>query len=383
MNTHLFKFAPMDRVGDMPGSDYGAGSGAAPKLLHVGQNSAVDSGNQETYVDVLGEFPWSNSPDRATRDSPYMDLIERRITMNPMVNQMATHLAVFDNIGQGAELSESQKQNLKSQLTEMRDPIESGESAFSIKGGAMEVASGLAKSVQEAKDPMGNYSNLYTTTNTGWRYRLPYYTDSYKSLMNQFTTNKGQLAGGVGGGALDILAKGGNIAAQAGKAIGGTFMGPGSYIETSKFFSFEGRERTYQFNFPLSNSIHESKLRTQEQVITRNWELIYLLVYQNSPNRITRDLVIPPCIYTARVPGVFYSPYAYISDITVEFIGTRRMMTLSVPSYNPLGGESSRHDIQTIVPDIYGVTIAVTELHGEAQNMLWQAATSSNLITTS
>lgn len=373
--SNIFKFAKADTL-----NDFGAGNGAAPKLLHVGSadNSLAD-GSSETYVDVLREFPWTNSPAKAIEESPYIDLVESRITQNPMLNQMATHFAVLNNFGDNATVDESTKAEIQAKITQQMDAIESG-SDMSFIDAAKTAGGSLARG--KSSHVLNNYTGLYTTVPTGWRYRLPYYTDSYKQLVNGFTDNKGQAGGGIGGSMLDIGKQVSDIAAQAGKLK--TVFGPGSYIETSKFFNFDGREKTYQFNFPLSNSIHSSKSVDQLDVIRKNWQFIYLLIYQNNPNRYSRDLVSPPCIYEAKVPGVFYSRYAYISNINIDFIGNRRMMAIDVPQYDPTAeNNNSMTTIQTVVPDVYGVTISVTELHGESQNMLAHLVDESSLITVS
>lgn len=375
MSSHLFRFQDIN-AGGMGPSTYGTGTGGAPKLSHIGETSdgTAKKNKGETYVDVIHDFPWTNSPTRAREDSPYIDLVESRILQNPMLNQIATHLAVLDNVGSSGDTSESQRDSIRQSFTEQTESLEGG---FGIMEAVKTVGKGMATPFTTADGPLYNYKNLYTTDHTGWRYRLPYYTDNYKQLMNSFTDQSGQTGGGIGGKLLDVGLDGANIAAQVGQAAGGTFLGPGQYIETSKFFSFGGREKSYQFNFPLSNTSFTSDSSTQMDVITKNWELLYLLVYQNTPNRLTRDLVIPPCIYEAKVPGTLYAQYAYISGIQIDFIGTRRMMELNVPQY-PNGFKS----IKAIIPDVYGVTITVTELHGESQNMMAHMINSDSIITT-
>ena len=374
MSTHLFKMVSLEEIGGVPGSSYGGASGGAPRLAHVGEGNdgTAKKASGETYIDVVRDFPWTNSPIRAKEDSPYIDLIEHRITQNPMLNQIATHLAVLDNVGQGGEQSQAQIDRIKQSFSEKSEAID-GE--FGVTSAIKTIGGGALASFQDETSVLSNYDNLYTTKTTGWRYRLPYYTDNYRQLVNSFTDNSGQTGGGIGGKLLDIGQDVANIAAQAGSFAGGTFLGPGRYIETSKFFSFGGREKSYQFNLPLSNTTHNSG--NQADVIARNWELIYLLIYQNTPNRVTRDLVIPPCIYEAKVPGTFYAKYSYISSINVEFIGTRRMMTINVPTY-----EGAPKAVKAIIPDVYGLTLTVTELHGESQNMLAHMLNSDDIITT-
>lgn len=375
MSTHLFKFEDLGAVGGLGPSTQGGGTGGSPALGHVGDTNdgTAKKSSGETFVDVVREFPWTNSPETAREDAPYIDLKESRIASNPMLNQIATHLAVMSNIGPRGEVDEDQRAAIKQKFTEATDKLEGEYGIISATG---TVLKGGLNALKTADGPMFNYSDLYNLHDTGWRYRLPYYTDSYRQLLNQFSDNQGQTGGGIGGKVLEGVKSVADIAAQASQAIGGSFLGPGQYIETSKFYSFGGREKSYQFNFPLSNTTFTNETK-QIDSITKNWELIYLLVYQNLPNRVTRDLVIPPCVYEANIPGTMYSPYAYISGINVEFIGTRRMMTLNIPTYT--GGFKA---VKAIIPDVYGVTITVTELHGEAQNMMAYMVNKDDIITT-
>jgi hypothetical protein len=90
-----------------------------------------------------------------------------------------------------------------------------------------------------------------------------------------------------------------------------------------------------------------------------------MLIYQNRPNRKSRDLIDPPCLYEVMIPGVKFMPYAYISGLSVQFMGSRRSYYLNVPS---LKGTSK---ILTIVPDAYMVNITLQGLVAESQNFLY------------
>ena len=146
-------------------------------------------------------------------------------------------------------------------------------------------------------------------------------------------------------------------------------------IEELKGFSFTGRERSYTVKFPLFNTKNFTE-------IIKNWQFIYLLTYQNTPNRITRDLIDPPCIYEARIPGVWYSKYSSITNMQVDFIGARREMEMpvqyltkssdgSVDGKAETNWHSNKRKITTVIPDGYMVTITVTELFSETQNFMY------------
>mgnify|MGYP000330064829 CR=1 FL=1 len=126
-------------------------------------------------------------------------------------------------------------------------------------------------------------------------------------------------------------------------------------------FNFASGGDSVTFSFPLINT----GWSTFEDV-QKNWQLIYLLTYQNRPNRRTRDLIDPPCLYEVMLPGVKYMPYAFISRMSVNFLGSRRSYYIKIPS---VGGGTSR--IQTIIPEAYDRSITFTRLIAESQNFLY------------
>jgi hypothetical protein len=101
-----------------------------------------------------------------------------------------------------------------------------------------------------------------------------------------------------------------------------------------------------------------------------------LLDYQNRPNRRSRDLIDPSCLYEVTIPGVKYMPYAYVSSLKVNYLGARRHMRLEVPI---MGGQTT---IDTIVPDAYEVTLTLTGLIGETRNFLMAALTDKQDVVT-
>ena len=70
---------------------------------------------------------------------------------------------------------------------------------------------------------------------------------------------------------------------------------------------------------------------------------------------------IPPKIYNVTIPGMVNMPFAYISNLTVDFIGTVRNKEVSIA------------DIGTItvpIPDAYDVTIQITSLLSDYANLM-------------
>jgi hypothetical protein len=352
--------------------------GTAPKLLHMSDNGGKgqtthqgDPTTSKTFVNVLQQFPWHNSPYNSitTDTTPYIDMIEHNITANPMLNQIAANLSVMGN-----------SMDLK-EIVDEASSYKDDDSAISAWKQATDALDPQIWDQTVSGNTLFPYNNMYSTKPTGFRYVMPYFSKNHHQVANAFTTDAGETGSGMGGGALGTgmnLAEG---AANAFKLFSGNLVEPGSYIEKSKFYSFAGRERSYQFQFPISNCRISPGL-SEEATISRNWQLMFLLIYQNSPNRCSRDLILPPCIYEAHIPGIWYSKYAFISQLNVEFLGTRRLLPVT---FNTLPeGDTTQQltTIDAIIPDVYQVTITLTEMVGESQNMLYHMSKGQDVITT-
>jgi len=352
--------------------------GTAPRLLHMSDNGGKgqtthqgDPSTSKTFVNVLQQFPWHNSPYNSitTESTPYIDMIEHDITANPMLNQIAANLSVMGN---------------SMDIEDIVDEANAYKDDDTAKSAYKNMMDGLETSIWD-KTVSGNtlfpYHNMYSTNPTGFRYVMPYFSKNHHQVTNAFTTDSGETGSGMGSGMMDKGLQAAEAAANAFKFFSGNLVEPGSYIEKSKFYSFAGRERSYQFQFPISNCRISPGL-SEEATISRNWQLMFLLIYQNSPNRCSRDLILPPCIYEAHIPGIWYSKYAFISQLNVEFLGTRRLLPVK---FNTLPeGESTQQlaTINAIIPDVYQVTITLTEMVGESRNMLYHMSKGQDVITT-
>jgi len=200
-----------------------------------------------------------------------------------------------------------------------------------------------------SKDP---YEGIYSPTETGFEYTFPYYTSLLKSKSSSFSEGYS----GDGKGALptfidSLISRGG----KANPSLGiRALVEPGVFIEKTQFYQFaQNGGESISFSFPLLNTI------SQEQ-INENYQFLFLLIYQNTMYRKDRSAFIPPCIYEVLVPGMRYMKWAHISRLSVDFIGTRRMIEV----------DSGIGTFKTIVPEAYNVNITVTGLHEEAGNFL-------------
>ena len=351
MSTNLWMFDETDEQGlGAAGDMY---SGSAPKIKPI-----------DGVIDVVSDFPWTHTLQNQTADVdprktvPVIELVEYTITQTSMINQMVNNFAAAgESIPGGNEIM-----GLISTETEGGE-VDDLLATITGVGGSAKIEAEPGANTQNSMFP---YSNLYQKQPTDFRYLFPYFKSATKSITNSFTQNNqaddGMADGGVAG---SLMEAGMDLSTGAASMVAKTAnaLEPGSYIEQSKFFSFAGRENSYNFEFPLNNC-------DQHEDIARNWQLLYLLTYQNLPNRMSRDLIMPPCVYTAHIPGVWYSPYAYINNLNIDYIGTRRRMEIEVPIYSE-GDASASKKVEVIIPDAYVVKISMSELVGEAQNMMY------------
>lgn len=200
---------------------------------------------------------------------------------------------------------------------------------------------------------------IYFTKPTGFNYRLPLYESPQTRLSQGFSDNA---AGQIGELASTVIDKVTDISEILGKGV--NFAQPGVYIEKPQYFQGAGY-RTETIKFPLSNTVRRGAVSPIQQ----NYEFLWLLAFQNRPYKTTFARTPPPKIYTVSVPGQFSMPYAFISDMSVEFVGTTRKTTVHVPTGNGEGSISSK-PIKTNVPEAYQVSITFTSLVGEYGNTM-------------
>ena len=233
-------------------------------------------------------------------------------------------------------------------------------------------------------DPLAAYFSLYVTDDTGFYYDLPSLDGSYLNTgSNTFSTGEAGAQAGALGGIADVastLAGGadsklgkavntaktaikgasaiGDVVGQASAAILGD--GAGYYTEQPQFYQHGGNARSYSVQFPLYNTGDYDDM-------IRNFQLAFMLVYQNLPNRNSKQLIMPPCLYEVSVPGVSYSPYAYMKSVDVDFVGARREITIKLPFDEP----DNLKPVRVTVPEMYNIKLNLQELVGHTRNFMY------------
>jgi len=187
------------------------------------------------------------------------------------------------------------------------------------------------------------YERIYGIHYTGFKYKIPYLEDSYKEISNSWGSEN------TGG----MVMKGVN--AMTGLT---NLLSPSVGVDFAKTFDYPQSGPSYNINFYLDNTVYDGK-----EMALDNLTFIYLLLYQNLPNRINRTAITPPVIYQAFLPGVFSYRWSYLSKINVNFCGVRR------PFHANIGGEQT----EAIIPEGYEVQLTLTSLTPETKNLFFDS----------
>jgi len=324
------------------------------------QHNGIYAGN---IINVINDFQWTKNPISARGDVPAINLIEKKLLINSNIANLAN--SVFATVDSGEELSKG--------VGSIAEGIKTaaGPGLFSNAADVITAAANTgvtfarkAKQLLEDKikaqgasslnqDILKPYDFLYITKPTGFQYAFPYFDNSYVDNSLNFGGGDASFLGG------DVTTIVGGIAAGAAGFV--NMLKPGTYIEQSKQFTMGDKGRTINIKFPLLNTGTVSDIQL-------NWQLLFGLIYQNRPGRRTRSILDMPVIYEVSLPGVVYMPYAFISSLSVKFLGSRRLLNIEAPIN---GGIS----FQTVIPDAYEVNITIEGLNEETKNFLYAAIT--------
>jgi len=119
--------------------------------------------------------------------------------------------------------------------------------------------------------------------------------------------------------------------------------------------------RQIQISFYLYNTHSTSSNKKEvEQTIVKNWELCYMLSYQNSVNKKNFFTGLCPVFYRVTIPGVHYSKASIITNLSISNIGNVRKLIL------PIDGGS---DTDVNVPDAYKIDINLQDVFMPSKNL--------------
>ena len=303
-------------------------------------------------INVTTDFPWTTLPARARTNVPCIELREYRITSSTLIQSFIQQArsAVDGYVGAGENFIGSIKNGLKVLN-------------FNISEDEMNKWVDSTINVKDVAflDP---YKHLYPVTSTGWFYVFPFLTGQNQKISSSWgKEGNGDISQaitqaktkGVSKGVVGNVINMAEIAGQSSKIF--NILEPGSYTETIKHYTPPEGE-SYKVQFTLSNT-------GEFMDVQRNWELCFVLTYQNRPNRRSVSLLDPPVIYNTTIPGVNQLLYSYISDLQIDNLGTSRYINL------PIG--------RKLIPEAYNISFTINSLLTPTQNLLLYAHTGSKI----
>jgi hypothetical protein len=258
-------------------------------------------------VDVVFDYPWTLTKQTGRTETPFIVLTEFRLLQSALMNSARYFLT------------------------------------------------GLSQQALATKsvylDRMRGYGGLFDFSNpTGFWYQIPYFSEVSNEVSSSWATldileKIKSAASNLGLGDAGTLAEGalkvGMLAMEANYPRVGVADRPKLWEQSTP--------RNINIKFPLFNTADFNDIK-------KNWDLCYLLLYQNMFNK--RDFItsIPPVFYTVSVPGQFFSIAMYVSDLKIYNRGNIRRMDIGGKTVN--------------IPDIYEVDISLTDMIMPSQNML-------------
>ena len=314
-----------------------------------------------TVIDVRNDFIWSISPKKNSLQTiPAVYLVERALQTNSLISSALYYINTFLDSAASSPTSAPGDKIITYIIDILNNTFGATALTRSFSDSITQLRSKIASIIPNSEDQallntdtLKSYVGIYLTKKTGFNYVLPYFggntfqtSTTWGSTEQQSTYIASTMVGQVMG-AVDKAAAVGNI------------LQPGSFIEKPKYFQYPTEGESITVTFPLLNTYnpYNNGILPYQQ----NYELLWILAYQNKPYRTSFSRIIPPKVYTLTVPGVKYMPYCYISNMTVDFQGTRRNLDVTLPT-----GQL----IKAPIPEAYTVTLTFTSLLADIANMM-------------
>ena len=393
-------------------SNNNTGLGAMPHQTSVNLPKIVPAGasgtGTTTQVNVVRDFYWTYSKlNEGRQEVPRIILTERKLRTNALVSQLKYSL------GQTTGGLSQSLQNIKqfannNVLPGLADFVSkwSGNVPSGLRQIPEDAGNNIPGYLQRSTDKLGNwfssnyrddnnptvngskwlepYRNLYLSDPTNWVYVLPYFDNNQAIQANSFS-DSGKV-GGIGDAAAGLI----GMVTEAAEVVS-SINNPTqiSYIEKTKFYNYPTEGEDINIEFPLINTGEV----TFDDVI-RNWQFLFLLVYQNRPGKTSQNTVDQPVIYQAEIPGIKFFPFCYVTSIAIDFMGARREMAINVPTTNTttsflgniagqfLGTTTGTTTIQAIIPDAYRVRISLKSMTANSKNFMQHMISNHSVVET-
>ena len=302
-----------------------------------------------TVFDIVNNYDWTYSENKKRFQAinqegiPYIELSEMRIKSSTILSKLRS---LVSSAGDATRAIEGTAKEIINAVANAIGAEGTSGSSFTsdlltkITAGTEKYGVGYIPNQNAGSEYLKPYTQLYITESTNISYKFPYFSNNFLAVNNSFSDTY-QGFGKAMQGAIDSMAEGMADLALAIPAL----IQPGVYIERPQYYNFAQEPDSIEVKFPLLNTLHAGSY-------AQNLEFINRFMLMNKPHRISKVLVDPPAIYSVNQPGVAYYPYAYIKRMTVEHIGTKRLV-----------GEN-------LVPDAFLVTLTIQPLTKEANNYM-------------
>jgi hypothetical protein len=362
------------------------------KPVSVANSTNTGVGATTTQINVVRDFYWTYSKlGEARQEVPRVILTERKLRTNALVSQLKYSLGetfnnstvTLANIQQFA--SNNNQPNISDFIGKLKNAAAAAPDQIDTFIGRFTDQFGDDNNPTVNKSKwLEPYRNLYLTDPTGWVYVLPYFDNNYANQANSFSES-GKV-GGLGDAAAPLLGMVTEAAEVTASINAPTQI---TYIEKTKFYNYPTEGEDINIEFPLINTGEV----TYDDVI-KNWQFLFLLVYQNRPGKTGKNTVDQPVIYQVEIPGTKFFPFCYITAITIDFMGSRREMTINVPTSNStssflgdvagqfLGYTSGSTPMKAIIPDAYRVRISLKSMTANTKNFMQHMISNHNVVET-
>jgi len=365
----------------------------------IGKSTATPQGN---IVNVVRDFYWTHSKLVGSRkEVPRIILSEKRLKANALISQLKYAFGVSS--AAVGEFVNNLPENIKSPLQTFGKKLAESQTGQATTDFVNRINEGLNidddNNVYKQNPFLSPYQNLYITEPTGWEFILPYFDNYNNAAANAFTEDMGGASG------LSFLKEGVDLVTGFAQ-MASVLRAPTqvTFVEKAKFYNYPTEGEEFTFGFPLINT----GSATFDDVV-RNWELLFLLLYNNKPSRKNVSVIDPPVIYQVEIPGVKFLPFCYIQSIAVDFQGSRREIDFNLQLVDNINVDASTPNLQngpvrpgeqlsenvvrffnnqitnrsvsTIVPDAYNIKITVKSLLPETKNFMYTVLNKNNIVS--
>jgi len=272
-------------------------------------------------------------------------------------------------------IQDSVGENLKNPLvTRVKGMAKSAIDGIAIMGSGIDVGSAAY---------MKAYEDIYGVLKSNFRYRIPYFSKDWKSITTKYAggTFKDSGAGGnSNGNPVEQLMSLAAVPYQFAESLGDKLT-TGFAMDFAKSYEYGGEGPATTINFILDNTYDSFTDKEGVPSYQKNWELIFLLLYQNLPNKRNRLFFDPPVIYRADVPGVFHYLYSYMSKLEVTALGNTQPRKISLNVKDNKESTDNKQSTETLIPEAFNVSITLQSLLPETKNLFLNSYNTS--VTTS